>query len=163
MKRALTLHPEWAWAIQHLDKRVENRGYALPVGEWIGLHAGKHIGGRPGKPAETEGLDGLVHMAGRAGWRLDGNNFVRRDQVVGDQVVTINRANVVTSAMLGAFRVTQADAPGVGDLDGWRVYDAWGNLFEWLPLARPVPCRGAQGLWTIPADVLAQMREVGRG
>lgn len=158
MKRALTLWPEWSWAVQHLGKRVENRGYALPIGEWIGLHAGKHVGGRPGKPAETEGLEGLVEMATRAGWLVAGNDFTR-----GAEVVTISRAALTTSAMLGAFRVTRVDAPGHGDLGGFRVPDAFGNLFELLPLARPVPCPGAQGLWTIPADVLAQMLEVGRG
>jgi hypothetical protein len=32
-----------------------------------------------------------------------------------------------------------------------------------LAAAEPVPCRGAQGLWTLPADVEAQvMGQVGR-
>jgi hypothetical protein len=156
MRRALTLWPEWAWAVLHLGKRVENRGWSLPVGEWIGLHAGKHVGGRPGKEATAEGLEGLIHMAERAGWVLERQGFTR-----GAERVEATPGGIVTSAMLGAIRVVGVDPPGSGDLRGFRVPSAFGNRFEFRALARPVPCRGAQGLWSIPADVLAEMRRVG--
>lgn len=158
--KALTLWPEWAWAIDRLDKRVENRDWALPVGEWIALHAGKNIGGRPGRVAEEEGRVALAHMAGRAGW----DALIASDGLTlggGDRFVDLDKADIVTSAILGAFRVIAADAPNTGDLDGWRVPDAYGNRFEYRPLARSVPCKGAQGLWTVPPDVVAEMKRVG--
>ena len=49
--RALTLWPEWAWAIHHLDKRVENRGWPIPAGEWFALHAGKSPTGPGARPS----------------------------------------------------------------------------------------------------------------
>jgi hypothetical protein len=43
----------------------------------------------------------------------------------------------------------------------WAQSDAW-HLVLANPrsLARPIPCRGRLGLWTPPADVLEQLREV---
>ena len=161
--RSLTLWPEWAWAIDRLDKRVENRDWALPVGEWIALHAGKSIGGRPGLTAREEGYAGLLEMAARAGW-----DCVERDPddlsqtlFEGDTSVSLVEHPVVCSAILGAFRVTYASPPGVGFLDGWRVPDAVGNVLEYRPLARPIPCKGAQGLWTVPPAIVAEMKAIG--
>ena len=46
---ALTLWPEWAYAITHLGKDVENRDWErLPTwltGRYLAIHAGAHIGG----------------------------------------------------------------------------------------------------------------------
>ncbi|WOD37388.1 hypothetical protein [Nodosilinea sp. E11] len=41
--KAITLHRPWAYAIAHLGKRVENRGWACPLapGSLIAIHAGK--------------------------------------------------------------------------------------------------------------------------
>ena len=152
--RALTLWPEWAWAVHHLDKRVENRTWALPVGEWFALHAGKHIGGRPGSEAALDGLHSLKSMANRAGWRFD--TTLVTDEVSVDRkgrVVAAKIRTIQTSAILGLFRVTRTEASNQGDLTGWRVPDQVGNIFEYRPLSLPVPCRGAQGLWVVPPDV----------
>lgn len=149
--RALTLWPEWAWAAHYLDKRVENRSWALPVGEWFALHAGKHIGGRPGPRACEEAWDAIHYMASQAGWArsFDGSGRLRRHGVE----AIYGTAKVQTSAILGIFRVTRIDPRGRGDLGAWRVPDQVGNVFEYTPIAAPVPCRGAQGLWPVPLDV----------
>lgn len=171
MSRALTLWPEWAWAIHNLDKRIENRDWAIPTGEWFALHAGKAVGGRQGAPAEMEGIEGLGYMAERAGWSLSFTGAVgkswsivfRRDNestVAHDPRCEMERANPIrTSAIVGLFRVTRNDQPGRGDLEGWRVPDAVGNVLDYRPLTSPVPCKGAQGLWTVPPDVAALVRE----
>lgn len=154
--RALTLWPEWAWAIVNLDKRVENRDWMIPEGQWFALHAGKHIGGRPGVRATCEGIDSLVEMAQRAGWSVRGtahtSEFIR---AVDGKTAVWKHFDVPTSAIVGFFRVTSQDAPGRGDVSGWRVPDAWGNRLDFRPLLRPVPCSGAQGLWTVPPAVAA--------
>lgn len=162
MRRALTLWPEWAWAICELDKRVENRGWALPIGEWIGLHAGKCIGGKPA--GGYAGMGSLIEMARRAGWEFidvgarDTERAIVRPH---HRQVDVWANHVPTSALVGAFRVLAADPPGVGDLGGWRVPEAYGNRFEFRRLGRPIPVKGAQGLWTIPLDVLAEARMIG--
>lgn len=156
--RALTLWPEWAWAIHHLDKRVENRTWKIPMGEWFGLHAGKCIGGSPRNG--WGGMDGLMQMARRAEWELVDVGALNLDVSIVRQAqrqVDVWAHHMLTSSLLGAFRVVRHDAPGCGDLTGWRVPDQVGNVFEYRPLVRPVACKGAQGLWTIPADVRERM------
>ena len=135
--KALTLWPEWAYAVHHLGKRVENRTWAIPVGQWFALHAGAHVGGRASKAAHLEGIESLAFMAERAHMRIPQH-----------------RLDIELSAILGRFRVVRNDAPGEGDLTGWRVPGQIGNVFEYEPLAWALPCKGAQGFWTVPDDVL---------
>ena len=70
--KALTLWPEWIFAICHLGKMVENRPWCPPkdvIGERIALHAAAHIGGGAGGRISTEfGLGAVGAMAAREGW-----------------------------------------------------------------------------------------------
>lgn len=162
MMRALTLWPEWAWAIHNLDKRVENRTWRIPTGEWFALHAGKCIGGRPGLEAACDADADVRFMARAAGWSVTytaGNIKTSRAMFQqGSRHIDWNVLESPTSSILGLFRVTRHDGPGRGDLGGWRVPDAVGNVLDYQPLTTPVPCKGAQGLWTVPADVEAIVR-----
>lgn len=157
---ALTLWPEWAWAIHHLDKRVENRGWPIPGGSWYALHAGKNVGGRAGVMPRVDGLFMLDEMARRAGWGRIGSHYMRD----GGPVVDCETRPIQTSAIVGLFRVT---AHLRSSRDPWHVPGQIGNRFEYVPLATPVPCKGAQGLWRVPPDVAAkvleQVPEVARG
>jgi len=141
--KALTLWPEWVYAVHHLGKRVENREWAIPIGRTFALHAGRSIGGRPGKVAEEEGLESVQFMARRAGVQMD---FHLRANDIG------------TSMIYGVFRVLSVDRPGEGALDGWRVPDAFGNNFRYWPLREPISVKGAQGLWTVPDEIEAAIR-----
>lgn len=126
---ALTLWPEWAWAICHLDKRVENRTWApgarLPVGSRLAIHAGKYIGGTLG--ATDEGVEAVRFMA-------------RGAQTVGiDRCTTSAIVAVVTIDGFDQEQRTKWDVPGLWH---WRFRDV-------EVLATPIPCRGAQGLWAV--------------
>ena len=180
---ALTLWPEWAWAIDlphKLAKRVECRGYALPVGVWIYLHAGKHIGGRPGRPSLEGGLRSVERMARAAGLKaatlldyrdggalLVGNHAylfgsLERASIMMEDT---ERRPIVTSAILGRFRVLRVLPPGVvEDTDGvrgWKVPKDYGNVFEYQRLNRPVLCKGKQGLWRPSKEVETEIANVG--
>lgn len=135
--KALTLWPEWAYAVHNLGKRVENRTWPIPVGVWFCLHAGKYVGGSASRAHHQEGLESLAFMANRAGVKIPQH-----------------RLDIELSAILGRFRVTHNEAPYKGDLEGWRVPAQVGNVFEYEPLPSPIPCKGAQGLWTVPDDVV---------
>ena len=77
--RALTLWPEWAWAVCHLGKNVENRSWPIPrgmVGETIAIHAGARFGGREIPPAHAAGEIGAVAFA--AGWDSRSDSEWRR-------------------------------------------------------------------------------------
>lgn len=60
--KALTIWPEWAFAICHLEKRIENRSWRPPaslVGKRMAIHAGAHLGGRKGRVAAVQGLEAV--------------------------------------------------------------------------------------------------------
>lgn len=160
--KALTLWPEWAWAVHTLDKRVENRSWMIPRGEWFGLHAGKHVGGRNASEAACDADVRVRFMARAAGWEVsyrEGDLRTSRATFTkeGRQPVVWNVYETPTSCLLGRFRVTGYDRSGAG----WAVPGQIGNVLEYQPFRRPVPCKGAQGLWVVPAEVVEEIEEVG--
>jgi hypothetical protein len=66
---------------------------------------------------------------------------------------------MVTSAIVGLFRVVERIPPGDVALPSWKVPQQIGNRFDYHPLPTPIPCRGAQGLWTVLEDIERQIRE----
>ena len=145
---ALTLWPEWAWAICNLGKDVENRDWKRDdmIGQWLCIHAGKHIGGRPGRTAELEGWDSLACVAGLVGKDLA--DYTESDSAIRPAVSAIVAVCKVGGFLHGPPVGWYMGAPGYG----WQLRDV-------RALARPVPCKGAQGLWPLPPDVLAAVRE----
>lgn len=133
---AITLWPEWAHAVAHLGKDVENRCWPPPrwlVGKRIAIHAGAHVGGRKGRVALHEGLDALRGMMLRAGVTGRPNPDV------------IALRQIVATATVGE-PVRDSPSP-------WAVPGEW----HWplLGVQRvSVPWqRGAQGLWRLPEGV----------
>lgn len=158
---ALTLWPEWAWAICHLGKDVENRSIQMTsfvqraIGKgWLAIHAGVHVGGRPGFPATREGVWSVCSMATRAGWaddqRLSGDvEFSRQGVQVYLSLDAIPKGAIVALVRIGPGSSSSPWAvPGQGQI----------GLLEVRPLPRPVPCKGAQGLWTPPTSVCADVQ-----
>lgn len=169
--RALTLWPEWAHAVLHLGKRIENRSRKMPdalVGEPIALHAGKHVGGRPGGVACDEGCESLAkaHDAEAGGDMLDWNAHYfpyesptvwARDGVI-RPIVT---SSIVAVVRFGASIENVGQLPPPWSLSGSRY---WWPIEEVTPLRVPAYCRGALGLWTLPEDVeRVVIEEAGRG
>lgn len=160
---ALTLWPEWAWAIATLDKRVENRGWMhrLPPGSLLAIHAGAAIGGRPGPVARDEGMAALVLMALRAGWQILGPTWRLGSTALtatkGERSVWIGAPQVRRSAVVAVGRL--AIGPQPDQELGWAVP---GQRHWWMdrvwPLAKPVACTGRQGLWRLPPNVDAMVR-----
>jgi hypothetical protein len=147
---ALTLWRPWPYAFFYLGddcKRVENRPWApweRVIGTRIALHAGKHydkeahrriLGLRSDPRAEHEGIVGTGIVRG---WVKDAAE---------DQLFDINYGGLVT-----------ADEAQQAYTSHW-FFGPFGWIFvDCQPLKRPVPCRGAQGLWKIPESVREQMR-----
>lgn len=159
--KAITLWPEWAWAILHLGKQIENRSRPLPMtmlGKPVALHAGKWIGGRPGDSAMWEGWAGLMQMAERAGWRYsyyhDNNGILVRSFTKDGITVQTDETPILTSAITGVIHFDASMMPYVGDLDGWRVADQHGwRLRTVEPLQSQISCSGALGFWQVPTPV----------
>jgi hypothetical protein len=148
---ALTLWPEWAHAVARLGKDVENRTWApsprrLPVGRWIAIHAGKHVGGAPS--ALEEGIAAVFKPL-----RLPVLRRVKRGQAA---QIWVDGQLVVTSGVIAVARFggCVSDSPSSWAVPGlvhWK-------LDQVIALAEPVPCAGRQGLWKLPREIDAAVR-----
>ena len=141
---AITLWPEWAYAVAHLGKDVENRGDTskrsyVPlrgyVGQRVAIHAGAYIGGRPAghgplKWRSSGGMRAMLDTASRSAGRPV---FVAPSDVV--------RRCIVCTAVIGP---PVTDHPST-----WAVPGAWHfPLFDVRP-ASSGPRPGLLGVWRI--------------
>jgi hypothetical protein len=128
--KSLTVRQPWAWAILHAGKNIENRSWApkavLPF--QIAVHAGAHCTASEYDAA----LDSI--------WR-DG----------GPEIYTPLREDLVLGCVVGVVDVIGVERRNPGS-PWWMGPIGW-RLANPRPLVEPVPCRGARGLWDLPADV----------
>lgn len=159
---ALTVWPEWAHAIAYLGKPCENRTWepgadTVQPGDWLAIHAGAHIGGRPGGVAEREGHEALRRTAEGAGFQslIQGDGQVL---FVDEQRKALYSPDLlVRKSIVALVRFRGVDQGGDGPWDHvdalqWR----WTDL---VVLPRPVACAGHQGLWPVFGAPLAEVRE----
>lgn len=173
---AITLWPEWAWAVTRLGKNVENRRRrtSLEIGSELAIHAGASFGGT----TKYQGLDKIFGpvstMASRAGWRLgfrNSENIVQcyntsRSDMITAKAHRMPRRSVVAVAifagMLEPGKVLGWDDDvalfGCGDWPWWAG-DQFGYILQNVKvLPEPVPCRGQQGLWILRGEKLERVR-----
>ncbi len=143
---AISLYAPWVIAILRFGKDVENRGLNFPRRHRgpIWLHASK--GGDIAD--EAEAVAEMYEAAGRGGG-LDG----------AEQLAELMR----DSEELRGHIVGRVDIVGVTETSrsAWAVPGKLHlQLARPVEIATPVPCRGALGLWRVPADVLDKLKEV---
>lgn len=147
MLLALTLHRPWAWCVAHAGKPIENRDWRPPasvIGKWIAIHSGKSFDQDVAIKLRQSGIDvpgnggpeGILCVAHLAGF-VELENGVRRypDGELGTKLRGIVERG--ERWLIGRF--------------GW-CFD------QVIPLAEPVPCRGAQKLWQVPERETAVVR-----
>jgi hypothetical protein len=140
--RGLTLHRPWAWAMTRGSKRIENRVWAPPpaiVGGYVALHAGKT-------------------------WDYEGAEYIRRLHPEMPGSASEHPLGIVGVARVVDVILEERDNgfdedPLPEDQDRW-FFGPFGWLLADVVAIPPVPCRGMQGLWPLPADVLARVREL---
>ena len=163
--RAISLWPEWAWAVMHLDKRIENRSWTRPnmTGRFVAIHATKYVGGAPGAVAERRGIETMVRSAIGAGWwaglSQPGDTslmalFKKGDEEVQVDARYLERSAIVGVAQLERFAFGTKPAPW-GEVDAW-----WWHFAQVRRFATPIPMSGRQGLWPLPPDVDALVRDL---
>ena len=142
--KALSLTQPWPWIIFHLGKRIENRTRNL--GNYRGtlaLHASK------GMAAEDwwSAYDFVASRFGHVGFA--------------DQIP--QPTALVRGAIVGVCEVVGQVGPDVTAIVGYDARWYMGAhaylLSEVRELTAPIPCKGALGFWTPPANVLAQLRD----
>jgi hypothetical protein len=124
--KALTIWQPWAACICHGDKRVENRGWRPPDNI-----VGEVIAVHAGKMYDARGEQEIIRLG------LE---------------IPPRRYRTTYGAILGLATVKGVsrhlpDDPWFSGPFGWLLDDV-------RPLDHPVPCRGAQGLWTVPPEIL---------
>lgn len=128
--QAITVHQPWGTAIARYGKPVENRGWRPParlIGGTLAVHAGKQ-------------------------WMPPGDIYPAATLPPYDPTV------YPSGVVLAVVRLAWACAAGYfGDpceCGPWAARDHYHWRFEdRRELPEPVPCRGFQGLWTLPPEV----------
>lgn len=155
--RALTLIQPWATAIIHLGKDVENRGRGpwrtIEIGERIAIHAGAKF--------DKDDAWGLQREIGE-----EADELVRHPMHQRALIGTIEIACVVTvepAISLVAGDIRGDHEAGCRALDSrWRSRQATTLIGLRNPraLATPIACKGALGLWRVPAEHVAALEAI---
>lgn len=135
---ALTLKHPWPWAICRLGKDIENRTWRPPdrmVREYFAIHGGVSPDGGKGRFEVTQALHSLQNRG-----------LARHSLIAGDVILP---GLVAVVRLVGV--VTESDSPWFEGPVGWQ-------LDELFVLPGPIACKGAQGLWAIPEDHVAEIR-----
>ena len=135
--RGLTLTRPWPFAIAEAGKRIENRDWAPPrplIGHYLALHAGKGW-----SEVDREWIGNLT-----------GLYVPNRDESPHSVIFAV--------CMLGGYIIYDKDHRFKEEQRMWFFGPYSWLLEDVVVLKTPVPCRGAQKLWTVPPDVLEQLR-----
>lgn len=138
--KALTILQPWASLITHGDKRVENRTWRPPaavIGTRIAIHAG-------------------------ARWD---NSFPERHQRYAEEVlrkVYEGAGAFPTKAIVGTAVLARVAASREELGQGDRAARWFAGPFGWVledvvALPSPIQIPGAQGLWTVPQQILSAL------
>lgn len=170
---ALTLRHPWPFCVTHLGKLIENRGWSpspkqLAIGDRFAIHGGKV------PKEESVGMMRVVATAIMQLRRLGFTMTTDPEIVIAGGIVSVATFGGVTeNANLYGCNCDRRDGSHAVDCSSsTQLDDPWfektpGNkgwlLRDVIVLPAPIPCKGAQGLWTVPDDVLRQIDEQLKG
>jgi hypothetical protein len=155
--RALTLRHPWAFSIAHWGKRIENRSWKPPtalIGQRIAIHGGA-------KPGKADGYRaGAVRIFADL-FEVYGHPAAFHEATTYRELANIalnESSGIVATAIIE--RWVKFGSDDIAEQDPW--FDKQPGNIGWVlrdvvTLEKPVPCKGAQGLWNLPDDVLAQV------
>lgn len=141
--KALTIQQPWAWCIARGPKRIENRTWVPPMSSAftvLAIHAGKRLDYSMEAFMRVHGDVSVDrYMDGQYGLALE----ARRIEPC--QLGELPRGAIVACAWLVGHVTDGKGDPWWAGPYGWKL--AGVVSFD------PVPCIGAQGLWTVPHSV----------
>ena len=126
--KAMTIKQPWVHAILHEGKDIENRSWQRTFRGWMAIHAS-------GQPKRDAAFPGRLHVPDLAS--LDYSAICGIARVV--DIVTKSRSKWFWQPDDGSINF------------GWVLADV-------SPLKKPIPCKGALGLWELPANVFGQIQ-----
>lgn len=149
--KALTIRQPWAWAVMAGGKTVENRTRGTKHRGTLAVHAGREWSTRGGQDPRVYSAIALFTRA--------------FEHTAGIIDPALHHDRIAFGALLGTVELVDSH-PDTGCCRPWgeSAYEEAGGktrtvlhhlvLEDPRPLAEPVPCRGALGLWTVPEDLL---------
>jgi hypothetical protein len=165
--QALTILQPWAELIVRGSKRVENRKWA-PPGSLVGAFLAVHAGTTRNRRERVDAWGGAIEHARALGTLASlpllsklteipaGGprfKFAAQDHYI-DTAVPYGA--IVGVAVVDRVVRNRVDLPA--EQHAW-----WAGPVGWVlrdvVAIEPVPCKGAQGLWGLPENVLALVRE----
>lgn len=171
--KGLTLTQPWATLVAIGAKRIETRSWSTGYRGWLAIHAAKglgKVGGRlglqgvcaeePFRSVLTANSHDQVH---HGLWHPVTNSLLPLGMIVA--VVNLHRVGRIRERFDGFITVDGLDLPlsdqevAFGDYTPGRYGWSLTNVHR---LATPIPCKGALGLWDVPAEIEAQIREAVR-
>lgn len=161
--KALTIYPEWCFAITQMDKRIENRTwnpFISIINQRVALHAGSRIGGKEGWLGEPFTKVSLSAM--QAGWKV--HRLYEKDKIIcfdfekDGKIVSLNPDNVVKKAIVAVATVTGASESTIKEPPPWGItgHKHW-HLVDVDVLPEPIIIPGFQGLWNVPKPIVEQI------
>lgn len=141
--KALTLHQPWASLIGNPPlKNIENRTWTPPagiLGQRIAIHAGKTYSREAADFARPLVLDFDKRV---------GKGLVASGAIVATAVVSgcYDSTSDIGLLMFSGLPSEIKQSPWFFGPVGWLLTDV-------VRLREPIPCKGAQGLWTVPKDI----------
>jgi hypothetical protein len=148
--KALTLHRPWPMLIMKHGKNIENRSWKPPlslIGHRLAIHAGQKVDGA-GIVRAMEILKGDKVTYAHDAQALCGPPGV----IVGTVVVRGWVRGYAGFGMLTAADIVLANtSPWLSGPYGWVLEDP-------RSLREPIPCKGAQRLWTVPGAIEEEIR-----
>lgn len=153
--KGLTILQPWCSLITHGTKRVENRSWSprgMAVGDYLAIHAGARV-----DLDQWGGADDTITVKGQPPFMAAYDAALLT--TTSDRALRAALATAVPyGAILGVAVLADVETRATGD-DPWWVGPVGWRLADVVAFERPVPCKGAQGLWDLPADVHAVVRE----
>ena len=150
--RGLTLHEPWAYAVAHLGKDVENRGFHAAdwryiVGHYIAVHSAVTI-----KVGEARGA--IDHLRVEFGLPIPGTYDPETNKAL--------KWKEAKKAFAFGHIVAVARVADITDDESrcsrWRANYGVGIWLADVVTIEPLACKGYQGLWSLPVPVLREVR-----
>lgn len=156
MMRALTIRQPWAWAIARGGKDVENRTWRTTYRGLIAIHAGarwEEAGATDRRVMAAAVRDrddnGCYDPPLRGEFEFPGGNLSR---LLPDPERFPLSAIIAVADLHDIVRDSTSD---------WAIPGQWHWLLRDVrPLAEPVPCIGARGVWEIGPQAAGVLRQV---
>lgn len=171
--RALSLTQPWlSWAILTLGKRIENRDWTegCRYRGRLALHAAKGLGTREDFDATVTSILGIAGIEPPATklirdvavWNPKRSEWAPSATLPRSSILAVcNLVGVIEPGADGRLKIDAAEpAKSHAKTDEQRRWHFGGFalvLDDVVTLREPVPCKGALGLWRVPADVAAKV------